>query len=86
MPTDHRLRRWSCLHRGIAMEPERAAKVTGACIVLHNLAMLWKMPVDDLGGEEIEEVPQEEQYRQFQDPEVQEGATARRFITQNHFT
>ncbi len=69
---------------GIAMEPERAAKVTGACIVLHNLAMLWKMPVDDLGGEEIEEVPQEEQYRQFQDPEVQEAV--RRFITQNHFT
>ncbi len=25
---------------GIAMEPEREAKVAGACIVLHNLAML----------------------------------------------
>ncbi|CAM4735248.1 unnamed protein product [Leuciscus chuanchicus] len=58
---------------GIAMEPERAAKVIGACIVLHNLAMLWKMPLDDLGGEEIEEVPQEEHCRQFQDPEVQEA-------------
>lgn len=41
------------------MEPHRAAAVAGACIVLHNMAMMWKVPLveernaDDRGDIDI---------------------------------
>ncbi|KAK0152991.1 putative nuclease HARBI1 [Merluccius polli] len=38
-------KRWACLHRGIVMEPDRAAAVAGACVVLHNMAMAWNVPL-----------------------------------------
>ena len=46
---------------GIAMSPDRAAVVAAACIVLHNMGMLWKMPskFDDDKGNVDDEVPQD---------------------------
>ncbi len=35
-------------HIGILMEPDRAAGV--ACAVLHNLAMMWKVPLVEEGN------------------------------------
>ncbi|KAJ8266231.1 hypothetical protein GJAV_G00128050 [Gymnothorax javanicus] len=36
---------WIC----ILMEPDRAAAVAGACVALHNLAMMWKVPLVEDG-------------------------------------
>ncbi|XP_053379515.1 putative nuclease HARBI1 [Mercenaria mercenaria] len=40
-------RRFPCLQVGLRMSPERAALVTLACVVLHNIAMLLNEPLDD---------------------------------------
>lgn len=47
-------RRFHVLHSEIRMTPEKACLITGACAVLHNIAVLMKEPMED--GEEIEEV------------------------------
>ena len=65
------------------MAPDRAAVVAGACIVLHNLAMLWKMPLDD-DEEDLEDDDEEEDEPEF-DAHMQDGAIVRQYITQNTF-
>ncbi len=37
-------------HIGILIEPDRAADVAGACVVLHNLAVMWKVPLVEEGN------------------------------------
>ncbi|KAJ8352131.1 hypothetical protein SKAU_G00236070 [Synaphobranchus kaupii] len=48
-------RRWACLQKGITMEPDRAAVVAGACVVLHNLTIQWKVPYEEPAVEGQEE-------------------------------
>lgn len=63
------------------MEPERAAVVAGACVILHNLGMMWRVPYD-----EPEEPAGQDQHphQQVEDDDVQ-GATMRRYITHRYF-
>ena len=51
-------RRFHVLHSEIRMTPEKACLITGACAVLHNIAVLMKETMED--GKEIEEVEVEQ--------------------------
>ena len=37
-------RRFHCLHGEIRMNPEKVCKIIIACAVLHNMAIIWKLP------------------------------------------
>lgn len=56
------------------MDPDRAAVVAGACCVLHNMAMLWKVPYDV-----DPEQPEEEE-----EPEWNEEAERESYSTRVH--
>ena len=38
-------RRFHCLHGEIRMTPEKVCKIIIACAVLHNMAIIWKLPL-----------------------------------------
>lgn len=59
------------------MEPDRAAAVAGACIVLHNLAMMWKVPLMEEGNANAGgDIPFGNE-----DPITTEAATVRAYLT-----
>ena len=64
------------------MAPDIAAVMAGACIVLHKLAIVWKMPLDD-DEEDIEDDDEEDE--PDVDAHMQDGAIVRQYITQNTF-
>lgn len=61
------------------MDPDRAAVVAGACCVLHNMDMLWKVPYDVEAEEEEEEAPE------GNDEAEREGAVVREYIANTYF-
>ena len=50
-------RRFAILHGEIRMTPEKAAKVIGACAILHNIAVDRKIPVDHTETDYLENQP-----------------------------
>jgi len=40
-------RRWFCLHQELRLTPERAATVTAACLVLHNICIMKRLPLPE---------------------------------------
>lgn len=62
------------------MDPDRAAVVAGACVVLHNMAMMWRVPYEQPEEPaEGEDQPIEANQRDVQ------GATVRQYITNTYF-
>lgn len=75
--------RFRCLHM-LNLEPTVASKVTNSCAVLHNLCILFKVPLDD----------EDEHYSDDNDDDNDEnntqphsrGALVRSDIIQNYFS
>ena len=74
-------RRFPCLQVGLRMSPERAAYVTMACVVLHNIAMERHEPLD-----ETEEVDIADDASNASIPEHNDGYGIRQHICQNFFS
>ncbi|XP_060592355.1 putative nuclease HARBI1 [Ruditapes philippinarum] len=73
-------RRFPCLQVGLRMLPERAALVTMACVVLHNIAMQRDEPLDDTG-----EVDIGNDASNVSLPEHNDGSGIRQHLCQNFF-
>ena len=67
------------------MEPDRAAVVAGACVVLHNMTMAWNVPLmedadADDGGDDLH-VP-----RGMENNLHAEAATVGVYLARTHFS
>ena len=66
------------------MEPDRAAVVAGACVVLHNMAMAWNVPLmenaaaDDDGDLDVPQGMENNLHA--------EAATVRAYLARTHFS
>ena len=64
------------------MEPDRAAAVAGACVVLHNMAMMWKVPLVEEGNADDRGDIDIPFYNE--DPLPTEAATLRAYLTASY--
>jgi hypothetical protein len=65
------------------MEPDRAAVVAGACVVLHNMAMAWNVPLMENAADDdgVLHVP-----RGMENNLHAEAATVRAYLARTHFS
>ena len=65
------------------METDRAAAVAGACVVFHDMAMMWKVPLVEEGNTDDGDDRDIPFYNK--DPLPTEAATVRAYLTASYF-
>ena len=51
-------RRFHLLHSEVRMHPEKVCQLIGACAILHNIAIAFNEPMEDLDDDDEPEVPE----------------------------